>query len=385
MPSMIARGAFSLPSTPNKRLQHEERRPPLPLADGLAGTPSGHWATSSSVSLGKAATPGGSSSARAAAKRQHEIEAQLWKTDQKLLDTQAKLTAANLQLSKEKAAAESQSQSQRQVELRLEREQRKSADLADELEVCKHSLKTAKQTSAILGASNRGGGGGRLSSGGTPGGGRGSVGGVGGDEDERVLLLRARLEEANERARAFQTESASLRDEVSALKTALHNKGGLADGALQQQLAGVKAERMRLALELHEAKSTAKEARAQAADAHASLSALDGVREALNESRSGMAAARAEAERLALERAQSLSEHGEVLSRAKELAGELESTRASHAQLAEQKLALLERLTATEHTLTALRNELARREGARAIHLGKPSGLSSACAWELLG
>ena len=51
---------------------------------------------------------------------------------------------------------------------------------------------------------------------------------------------------------------------------------------------------MRLALELHEVKSTSAKAREEAAEARTALLAVDNLRDALAESSAGMAAARAE-------------------------------------------------------------------------------------------
>ena len=54
------------------------------------------------------------------------------------------------------------------------------------------------------------------------------------------------------------------------------------------------------------------------------------------------------------------------------MAAEIDNGRASHAQLSEQKLALAERLNATEHTLTALREEIRQREDDFQVGVGGP-------------
>ena len=72
------------------------------------------------------------------------------------------------------------------------------------------------------------------------------------------------------------------------------------------------------------------------AQARQALRAVDQLRDSLAESSAGMAAARAEVERLTSERHTTLTEHGELLEQAQGMAEELEKLRASHKQLQEQ-------------------------------------------------
>ena len=181
------------------------------------------------------------------------------------------------------------------------------------------------------------------------------------------VLLRPQLEEANDRARALSTEVSTLREEAAKLKAALASRGEA--GQLLKELTVVKDERVRLALELHEAKSIAAKAREESADAWQALRAVDQLRDSLAESSAGMAAARAEVERLTSERHATLTEHGELLEQAQGMAEELDKLRASHKQLQEQKLALIERLDAMEKSLALLRDELQKRETAFATDL----------------
>jgi chromosome segregation ATPase len=127
---------------------------------------------------------------------------------------------------------------------------------------------------------------------------------------------------------------------------------------------------MRLALELHEAKQQEGVAKAEAAEARLSLASVDGLRARLSESSTELSAARREVERLTAERAATLEEHGALLEQARSLATELEESRQAHSQLSEQKLALFERINATEHTLATLRSELGRREEDFEVDMG---------------
>ena len=65
-----------------------------------------------------------SNSAKAAAKRQHELETRVWQTDQKLIDAQSKLTAVHLELARAKSAAEDMGRELSYHQRLLEREQR---------------------------------------------------------------------------------------------------------------------------------------------------------------------------------------------------------------------------------------------------------------------
>ena len=297
--SVISNGCFSRPTTPGSKgtpgATGQDRRPPLPLSESAGCTPNGGWQSASSMSLGKAATPGGSTSAKAAAKRQHDLEMRLWHADQKLIDTQSKLTGANLELAKFRQASEAHQQEASYTQRLLEREQRERTRLETELAGTKDSH--------------------RLSLGG---GGRTSLGAPG-SAGERGAILRAQLEEAQERAGAFAQEVAHLKQQLRQLNQALSARGN--EGELLKELSTVKDERVRLALELHEAKSTASKAKHAAAEATSRMRAVDGLRDSLAETSAGMAAARAEVERLTAERAAALEEHGALLAQVWYLAG----------------------------------------------------------------
>ena len=183
--------------------------------------------------------------------------------------------------------------------------------------------------------------------------------GRGGRDGREALLLKA-AEDAAERAPRLQAENERLRDEAAAARKAVDLKG---EGAkLQLDANQLKEERLRLALELHEAKQDAAKAKHDAAESREALRSVDGMRATLAESQAALTAARRDVERLVGERAAALEEHGEVLQQAKGLADELDAVRAAHAQVGAQRGALLERLTATEGTPAALRSELQKRE-----------------------
>jgi len=211
--SAILEGTFSRPTTPSAHQQH--RRPPLPLAESVT-TPNrnGHLSSTLSRDSYKAATPGSSSGAsKAVARRLHDLESKLWQTDQKLCDAQSKLTSCNLELARHRAAAEAHAQEMSYTQRLLEREQRDRAKLDGELAAAKDSLRTAKQTSAILRAN-------AYPPGSTE------------PQSEQVLLLKSQLEESQERARAFGTEVEQQRDELAKLKAALHARGEAVSGRL---------------------------------------------------------------------------------------------------------------------------------------------------------
>ena len=282
-------------------------------------------------------------------RRADDLDKRLWQSDQKLIDTQGKLTSANLELQRLRSNAETHNHELSMVKRMLEREQREKAPLQAELTSLKEQLKSMQSKSGGKAASP---------------GGDGSLTASG----ERVLLLKAQLEEAGERSKVFAKEAERLRDEVSKLKAALEQKGEA--GVLLKELTAVKDERVRLALELHEAKATASRCKEEAAEARQQMAAVAQLREALDEAVTSRDAARAEVERLSSQGAASQEEHGALLKQARGMADELESLRSSNAQLAEQKLALIERLNATESTLSALRTELGKREDDFQVDLG---------------
>ena len=363
--------------------------PGASFLDGTFGTPRGLTTSACSASsdtfmLNGRGTPGSTSRH---SRRTEDMEKRLWQAEQKLIDMQGKLTSAHLELKRLRSGAETHAQELSMAKRIQEREQRERAPLLAELTSLREQLRS-------------GGGGGGASVGG---GGSGGVGGGGGDgggkpsvrspvSAESVLLLRAQLEEAGERSKTFATEADRLRDEVSKLKRALEHKGEA--GMLLKELSEVKDERVRLALELHAAKSTASHCRAEAAEARQQMATVAQLREQYAEAARSRDAARAEVERLAGERAASLEEHGQLLQQTRGMADELDSLRSSHAQLAEQKLALVERLNATESSLATLRTELskreddfqvdlsifARRDEAQRAQIGKQSAENAAAA-----
>ena len=330
---------------------------------------------------------------------QHELATQLWQTDQKLVACQGRLTSANLELNRRRAAAEQHTQELNYVRRQLEREQR-------ERSVVDAELTAAKRAAGMAVGATAGGG-------------------------ERELVLRAQVEEAQERAKHFSSENERLQDEISRLTRAVEAKGDA--GAAALEASRLREERQSLALELHNQKQVAAHARVEADEAKRAMAAIDGLRASLREGERALGAARSEVESLSAERAAMLQEHAALLSQAQvcarpstrlpvcpfagaggarptravagglpapaalrapppplpaisirchhppslvdspfprglasvprqSMASELEAVRLSHSQVSEQKLAVIERLNSTEHALSALRAELAKRE-----------------------
>lgn len=262
-----------------------------------------------------------------------DLENRLWHADQKILDCQTKLTAANLELARLRAGAETHQQELNYTKRLLEREQRDRQPLEAELHASKELLKAERQAR------------------------RADAEGPTGD---RLMLLKAQLEEATDRLHTLHGENERLRDEATAARRAVDLKGEGATVQLDAQR--LKEERYKLALELHEAKTDLAKAKHDANEAQAAMRSVDGLRSTLSESQIALTSARREVERLVGERQAMLEEHGELLEQAKGLADELDHTRHAHSQVAAQKAALMERVDATESTLSALRSELQRRE-----------------------
>ena len=257
--------------------------------------------------------------------------------DQKMVEMQGKLTAVNLELQRVKATSEHQAQEVSHLRRLLEREKRDKVAL--EAEVASARNAAVKPP-------------------GSSGGDTGAAGGL--SSAERATLLEAQLEAAHDRVQAMSTESERLRDECERLRGALSDRG--APGAMSSELHYVREERVRLALELRQAKQTALAARSEASHAAQQVAAVDALRSSHAEESKRLIECRDECNRLAQERAKLVEEHSTLLEEAQAMAAEIDNGRASHAQLSEQKLALAERLNATEHTLTALREEIRQRE-----------------------
>ena len=103
-----------MPGTPG-------RLPPRPPARSAPGTPSSHLDytfSRGSASSVNAATP----SSVAKGRRMADLENRLWHADQKILDCQTKLTAANLELARLRAGAETHQQELNYTKRLLERE-----------------------------------------------------------------------------------------------------------------------------------------------------------------------------------------------------------------------------------------------------------------------
>ena len=182
----------------------------------------------------------------------------MWQTDQKLIDAQCKLTAANLELQRLRTAGEQHAQEMSYVRRLLEREQRERASADAEL----HALRQASRKDGAI---------------------RADAGPSDAVQSERVLLLKAQLDESQERSRTFASESDRLRDEVAQLRRALGERGE--SGELRSELSHLRDERVRLALELHDSKQVAANARAEAAHATEQVKVVDSLREAHRQAR----------------------------------------------------------------------------------------------------
>lgn len=277
------------------------RPPTMPSYADSAISPRG---MSMSMTSLRSTTPS-SAGATQRARRAHELETRLWQADQKLVDAQCKLTTANLELSRLRSSAEQHAQEVSYVRRLLEREQRERSSLEAEASALRHSLKSATRNA---GPSS-------------------SV------ESERVLLLKAQLEEAQERGRALSTEVERRREEVEQLKGAIAQRGEPAE--LRSELSVVRDERVRLALELHEAKQTATAAKAEAAHANHQMVAIDSLRASYAAETSELGRSRVEVSQLQDERSRLLEEHATLLNQAQGMARELESVRAAHGQVSE--------------------------------------------------
>ena len=143
-----------------------------------------------------------------------DLQSRLWNTDQKLKDTQSKLTAANLELSRLRNSAEQHERDMSFSRRLLEREQREKTALQGEVVVLRDAM-----------------------------GKRGGAGGDGGTSSERVAELTVELQEAQAAVRAAQAEAKRQRDECEELHRALGERGN--EGELMRQLASVRAERVR--------------------------------------------------------------------------------------------------------------------------------------------
>ena len=296
---------------PPPRAPASARSAPGTPARSAPGTPGSHFdfdygggRSSRAGSSVNAATP----SSAAKGRRMADLEMRLWQADQKQVDAQSKLTAANLELARLRAAAETHQQELNYTKRLLEREQRDRHPLEAELHATKDLLRAERHARRVDA--------------------EGATG-------ERLLLLKAQLEDAAERAQRLQAENERLRDEAAAARKAVDLKG---EGAkLQLDANQLKEERLRLALELHEAKQDAAKAKHDAAESREALRSVDGMRATLAESQAALTAARRDVERLVGERAAALEEHGEVLQQAKGLADELDAVRAAHAQVGAQR------------------------------------------------
>ena len=102
---------------------------------------------------------------------------------------------------------------------------------------------------------------------------------------ERVQRLTARLQGEHEQVRHQKHENARLQDECSVMREALEARGEM--GALQRALVQARADSMRLALQLHDAKEGARsaleEGATKAAEAAAAEAKAEGLREVLGE------------------------------------------------------------------------------------------------------
>ena len=185
------------PTTP---VEGGRGRPPLPAAisEHISPRTSIRSACSHTQSLCGSSTTGGTQRAR----RAHDVETRLWHTDQKLIDAQSKLTGANLELQRLRTAGEQHVQEMSYQRRLLEREQRERASVEGEL----HTLRQSTRQGA------------------TP---RADANQPPSDavESERVLLLKAQLDESRERGRTFAAEADRRRDEVEQLRRALGERG----------------------------------------------------------------------------------------------------------------------------------------------------------------
>jgi len=270
-------------------------------------------------------------------RRAHDAETRLWQAEHKLVDAQSKLTGANLEIRRLRSAAEQHDHDMLYVRRLLEREQREKNALEAEVLSLRQQLKRASPRKVGFGD--------------------GADGAV---EGERIMLLKAQLEDATERSKAHIAEVDRLRDEVERLRGCLNDHRE--PGQLRSELAHVRDERVRLALELYEAKQAAVSAHAQAQHATQQVAAVDALRASTSEAQAQLAESRAHVSGLHEEHTSLQHEYNHVLGMAQQLADELQRVRHEHGQVAEQKLALIERLNATEHTLSALRHELKQRE-----------------------
>lgn len=197
----------------------------------------------------------------------------MWQAEQKLVDAQCKLTQSNLELQRLRAGAEQSGNELLYVRRLYEREQREKAALDAEVHSLRQQLKRQQQ---------------QLGAGSVNGNGEGD----GGGGAEREALLKAQLEDATERSRAHITEAERLREEVERLR------GCLADhrepGQIRHELSHVRDERVRLALELHEAKQHAISSQVQAAHANEQVAAVDALRASTNEANALLAESRAQ-------------------------------------------------------------------------------------------
>ncbi len=228
----------------------------------------------------------------------------MWQSEQKLVDAQCKLTGANLELQRLRAAAEQHDHDMLYVRRLLEREQREKAALEAESLSLRQELKRASP--------RKGGGGG--------GSGHGGVDGA--LEGERVMLLKAQLEDATERSKAHIAEAERLRDEVERLRICLNDHRE--PGQLRSELSHVRDERVRLALELHEAKQAAVTAQAQAQHATQQVAAVDALRASTSEAQAQLAESRAQVSALHDEHTSLQHEYNQVLAKAQQLAHELD-------------------------------------------------------------
>jgi chromosome segregation ATPase len=270
------------------------------------------------------------------------LECELWQQDQKLVSTQGKLTTANLEIQRLKLLLETEERDSNYAKRQYEAERR---DWAAKNEALRAVLQqTGNGHAAARGSSPR-------------------------SSPVRAPASRERpslavLDEGSLLVEQAGAEAARLRDEVDVLRAALEARGDV--GELQSDLMLVRAERVRLALEVHQARTEAATARAAAAEATeaaaAASSEIDAMRDGEAKLREALTEASADLERSAEDNEKLLAEHARLYEHAQTLGESLESTRLERASLREEKLQLMERLNGAEHSAAAMRAELARHD-----------------------
>ena len=181
---------------------------------------------------------------------------------------------------------------------------------------------------------------------------------------ERVQRLTARLQGEQEQMRHQKHENARLQDECSVMREALEARGEI--GLLQRVVVQARADSMRLALQLHDAKEGARsahEASANAAEeAEAVRAAAEGLRDVLGEQTERADGLQAE---LARERASSTTLQAAGRKLQAQLHAQTDAAEAAARREAESEGAvrsLRAGSTDLEVQISALRCEMAQRE-----------------------